>query len=208
MSFNSWIMAQLYDWIMKDAEAKCLHEWRDALLSSLSGTLLEIGVGTGANLAFYPQDIAHLILVEPDANMRKKLQQKCQSRSNTKILDCPAESLPLADHSVDVAVSTLVLCSVTNPEQVLNELYRVLRPEGKLIFIEHIAATNNPHRLKWQQRIEPIWKRISCGCHLTRETEQAIIKAGFTLREITHQSLRGTPTFVRPSIKGIAIKSC
>ena len=76
-----------------------------------------------------------------------------------------------------------------------------------MIFIEHVAAINNPQRFKWQKRLEPFWKMVSCGCHLTRSTEQNIIQADFKFQEITRQSMRGVPPIVRPSIRGIATKS-
>lgn len=209
MAIFSWLWARVYDKFMQDAETRCLQEWRSALLSNLSGVVLEIGCGTGLNLDYYPKTLDRLILLEPDANMRKKLQEKIalKNTSTIEILNCGAESIPLADASCDVVVSTLVLCSVANQKKVLAEIHRVLRPNGKLIFIEHVVATNNPVRLKWQQRLEPIWKIVTCGCHLTRPTEEAIIKAGFSFEEITKQSMRGVPPIVRPSIKGIAIKT-
>jgi hypothetical protein len=82
---------------------------------------------------------------------------------------------------------------------------RVLRPEGRFVFIEHVAATDRPERLKWQHRLEPIWKRLVGNCHLTRDTESAIKAAGFTMENIKHASMRGAPPFVRPSIRGYAI---
>lgn len=207
MSFFSWLMAQVYDRSMQDAETKCLQNWRGELLRNLSGTVLEIGGGTGLNLDFYPGTVKELIIIEPDANMRKKLQEKTAAKKeHIKMLNCGAESIPVPDASCDAVVSTLVLCSVANQSKVLAEIYRVLRPEGKFIFIEHIAANNNPKRLVWQKRLEPIWKIIASGCHLTRQTETAITDAGFKFAEITRQSIRGVPPIARPSIKGVAIK--
>ena len=82
----------------------------------------------------------------------------------------------------------------------------MLRPGGKLLFIEHVAASNRPQRLKWQHRIEPLWKILQCGCHLTRDTEANILQAGFTVQKITRQSIRGVPAIVRPGIWGEAVK--
>ncbi len=209
MSFFSWLMAKYYDKIMQDAEAKCLQDWRKALLSHLSGDVLEIGSGTGLNLNHYPDAIEHLFLVEPDARMRAKMQEKITAKNQPKIevLNCSAESIPLPDASCDSVVSTLVLCSVKDLKKALSEIHRILKPRGKLIFIEHVAASNNPKRLKWQLRLQPIWKIIACGCHLARQTEEAIINSGFKFEEISRQSIRGVPAIVRPSIKGVAIKN-
>ena len=118
---------------------------------------------------------------------------------------CSKPSL-LLDNSFDAVVSTLLLCTVNNPTLALSEIHRVLRPGGKLLFIEHVAANNNPERLKWQKRIEPFWKILQCGCHLTRDTEANILQADFTIKNISHQSMRGVPSIARPSIWGVAEK--
>jgi ubiquinone/menaquinone biosynthesis C-methylase UbiE len=201
-------MAQIYDKIMQKAESRCLHDWRSQLLKQVSGTVLEIGAGTGVNLDYYPDSANPIYLLEPDAAMQAKLQHKISTNNNArvKILSSNAESIPLPSASCDFVVSTLVLCSVNNPEAVLAEIHRVLKPDGKFIFIEHVAAQNNPERLKWQKRLEPLWKIIACNCHLTRNTEQDIIQAGFKLINIERgQSMRGVPGVVRPSIKGVAV---
>lgn len=206
--FFSWLMAKIYDRSMRKAEERCLREWREGLLGDLSGDVLEIGCGTGVNLDYYPDTIKQLTVLEPDVNMRKKIREKISTKKYNpiEILGASAEAIPVKEASYDVVVSTLVLCSVEHPDKALSEIHRVLRPNGKLIFIEHVAASNNPKRLKWQHRLEPLWKKIACGCHLTRNTEETIIKAGFKVDKITHQSIRGVPPIVRPSIKGIAIR--
>ncbi len=194
--------------MLRDAEEKCLKDWRKTLLQDLSGDVLELGCGTGANLSFYPQTIKHLVLAEPNSFMQQQLDLKLKNypHLSTCILDCFAESIPVPDNSFDVVVSTLLLCSVKNPAIALSEIHRVLRPGGKLLFIEHVAANNNPVRLKWQKRIEPFWKIVQCGCHLTRDTEANILQAGFTLKTINRQSMRGVPAVARPSIWGAAVK--
>lgn len=98
------------------------------------------------------------------------------------------------------------LCSVNHLEKTLSEIHRILRPQGKLFFIEHVAATNNMTRYRWQRRFSFLWKCIAAGCHITRHTENAITEAGFNIIEIQRQSMRGVPTIVRPSIRGIATK--
>jgi len=205
----SWLLSKYYDRIMSDAEKKGLQDWRKTLLSNLSGNVLELGCGTGANLEFYPATVHHLVCAEPCRHMQKQLQIKLASYKQLEvtILDYDGNTLPMPDASVDAVVSTLVLCSVSNPTQMLSEIYRVLKPNAKLVFIEHVAAVNNPKRFKWQKRLEPFWKMIAGGCRLTRHTEQTIIQAGFQLQEITRGSMRGVPPIVRPSIRGIAVKS-
>jgi len=150
-------------------------------LGNLSGDVLEIGSGTGLNLKYYPKTVNMLVLSEPDSNMRHILNQRIEESDKDNILmaNYHAESIDLPDESFDYVVSTLVLCSVKNPLNSLTELKRLLRPNGQLIFMEHVAADDNPKLLKWQKRIEPFWKWIGCNCHLTRQTENVIKQAGF-----------------------------
>lgn len=204
----SWLMSKYYDYMLRDAEQKCLQEWRKTLLQDVSGDVIELGCGTGANLPFYQKMVNRLVLTEPNPHMRHQLTLKLAAYAAlpANLLDCPAESLPFSDGSFDAVVSTLLLCSVKNPEQVLSEIHRVLRPHGKLLFIEHVAASNRPDRLKWQRRIEPFWKILQCGCHLTRDTEKSILQAGFSCEKINRQSMRGVPPIARPSIWGEAQK--
>lgn len=204
----SWLMANYYDAMLRDAETKCLQDWRKTLLQDLSGDVLDLGCGTGANLPFYSERINRLVLVEPSQYMRRKLNAKlsCHPHLPSSIKNCTAEAISFRSGSMDAVVSTLLLCSVKNPEDALAEIRRVLRPGGKLIFIEHVAAHNRPERLKWQRRIEPFWKLLQCGCHLTRDTETAIQNAGSTIQTINRESMRGVPPIARPSIWGVAVK--
>jgi ubiquinone/menaquinone biosynthesis C-methylase UbiE len=201
-------MAKTYDYMLRDAEQKCLKDWRNGLLQDLAGDVLEIGSGTGANLAHYPSTIHRLVLTEPNRMMRYKLGLKIAEYPQLpiQVADCAAEHLFYPDNSFDAVVCTLLLCSVKYPQRALYEIHRVLRPSGKLIFIEHVAAFNRPERLKWQKRFEPLWKTVQCGCHLTRDTENDILNAGFEFQTITRESIRGVPAIARPGIRGIAIK--
>jgi len=202
------LFAKLYDYLMKDAEERGLQDWRQELLSNLPANVLEIGCGTGANLKFYTSSIENLILVEPSLPMSKELAQKipfCQAK-NVRLLQEDGEKLSLAEASCDAVICTLVLCSVKNPAKVLAEIHRVLRPQGQLIFIEHVAAFNNIKRYKWQLRLAFLWKYFTAGCHTTRDTEENIKQAGFSIEKITRQSMRGVPPIVRPSIRGVATK--
>ena len=204
-----WLIAKFYDNIMQDAEDKMLKDWRRQLLLSLSGDVLELGCGTGANLEFYPDTLKRLVLVEPNMHMCQKLKVKISNcnHANIDILNDKAESLSLADASFDAVVCTLVLCSVKDLGKTLAEIHRVLRSQGKLFFIEHVAATNNIKRYQWQRRLAFLWKHMMGGCHITRSTEEAIIQAGFKFIDIQRQSMRGVPAIVRPAIRGVAVKS-
>ena len=187
-----------------------MRDWRAALLRDLDGRVLEVGAGTGHNLAHYPRAVTDLVLAEPDPSMRKRLDINVVARGvKATIVDAPAERLPFDDESFDAVVSTLVLCSVQDQQRALIEIRRVLRPGGRLVFMEHVAAdpVAEPERRRRQRRFEPLWKRIGGNCHVTRETERAIGEAGFTFaHDTTRESMREFVTLARPVIRGIAVR--
>ena len=204
----SWLMAAVYDRFMRGSEEACLAKWRAELLRDLSGAVLEVGAGTGVTLPHYPKSIAGLVLCEPDAHMRRKLQKKVDTSAlrNIELCDASLDSLPFKAGEFDAVVCSLVLCSVTDQPSALAEVARVLKPGGRLLFLEHVAADGRPGRLKWQRRVEPVWKHLMGNCHLTRRTEAAIAAAGFEIERIQRESIRKALPIVRPSIRGIARK--
>lgn len=202
------LTATVYDRLTQGSEVACLQEWRAELLRHLKGDVVEVGAGTGLNLPYYPATVARLILSEPDRHMRTKLLERMRAQhwDRAEVLDAALEGLPLPKGRFDAVVATLVLCSVPRLDRALADIYRVLKPGGRFVFLEHVAAENRPRRLKWQHRVEPVWKRISGNCHLTRRTEGAIRAAGFTILEIRRESMRKAWPLVRPTIRGIAVK--
>ena len=204
----SFLTAYFYDRFMAKTEEVCLKEWRHALLKQVSGEVLEIGAGTGANIKFYSDDISKLVLSEPDKHMRKLLKKQVDYHrlKYASVTGGTAEQIESDDESFDYVVTTLVCCSVTNLKTCLSEIRRVLRPGGGLVFLEHIAATDGTSRRRWQNRINPIWKTFMGNCHLNRETEQAIVTEGFEIIQIERESMRKAPPIVRPTIRGIAKK--
>jgi ubiquinone/menaquinone biosynthesis C-methylase UbiE len=196
--------AWVYDCTLSRAEAACLFDWRQALLSVAYGDVLEIGAGTGANLAHYPSAVRRLVLAEPDAGMRARLRRKVGDRPDVTIIDATAEVVPLPDCAFDVVVSTLVLCSVDSPGRSLAEVWRVLKPGGRLLFLEHVAAEGRPGRLRWQRLLEPAWRCLAGNCHLTRHTADAITEMGFQLEDLRRESIRKVAGVVRPSVRGAA----
>ncbi len=203
-----WALAKVYDGIMRPSERACLDQWRAALLAPLAGRVLEIGAGTGSSLHHYGQAVHELVLLEPDRHMRRRLLPRVPDRLRdvTEVLDADGEELPFAAESFDAVVSSLVLCSVDDLGAVLAEIHRVLVPGGRLAFIEHVADDGRPGRLRWQRRLEPVWKRVAGGCHLTRRTDLAIGEAGFTLESLTRESVRKANPLVRHSVRGVAVK--
>jgi ubiquinone/menaquinone biosynthesis C-methylase UbiE len=203
----SWLMAAVYDRFMRVSEEACLGRWRAELLRELSGAVLEVGAGTGVTLAHYPKTLTRLVLCEPDPHMRRKLGEKLAAAGmKAELSDAAAERLPFPDASFDAVVGSLVLCSVRDQGAALAEIARVLKPGGRLVFLEHVAADARPARLKWQQRVEPVWKHLMGNCHLTRRTEAAIVAAGLRIERIERESIRKALPIVRPSIRGTARK--
>ena len=202
------MMAALYDRMMRGTEEACLGEWRTGLVGDLEGEVLEVGAGTGLNLPLYPASVTRLVMSEPDPHMRLKLERKAASEPGPRVevIDASLEELPVSADSFDVVVATLVLCSVPDLDQALAEIYRVLRPGGKFVFLEHVAAEDRPRRLKWQHRVEPFWKWFAGNCHLTRSTEAAIAAAGFEIDDIERDSMRRSMPLVEATIRGVATK--
>ena len=200
-------MAAWYDRSLAQAEEAGLSQWRADLLGDLAGEVLEIGAGTGLNLPHYGPGVTRLVLAEPDRFMRTKLEQRLHlTEVPVEVVDAGVDPMPFADESFDVVVSTLVLCSVPDLEAALAEIRRVLRPGGRFVYLEHVAAVENPKRHRWQRRIEPLWKRLAGNCHLTRTTDQAIPAAGFELVEARRESIRKVSPWVRVSTRGVATK--
>ncbi|MCB9555087.1 MAG: class I SAM-dependent methyltransferase [Deltaproteobacteria bacterium] len=204
------MMSLFYDRYMRTSEAACLARWRAELLADVSGEVLELGVGTGASLPLYSSNLSRLVLNEPDRHMRRRLINRLAAQPlplTPEVSDAAVESLPYATGSFDVVVSSLVLCSVGDLTAGLAEIHRVLRPAGRLVFLEHVAAAPGSRRRKWQQRVEPLWRRCSGNCHMTRETERAIVDAGFEIASVTRESIRKAMPLLRPSIRGVALKA-
>ncbi len=199
-----WLMSRMYDRFLEGAERAGLGDWRRALLEHARGEVLELGAGTGGNLALYPAAVTRLVLSEPDRHMRQVLQRKLAGRSNVELVDAPAEALPLPAQSFDTVVATLVLCSVHDPARALSEIRRVLRPGGTFLFLEHVAAPAGTWTRRLQGLLEPVWKRLSSNCHLTRETGPLLEAAGFELAPCTEQLLPGSSALVGRSIRGVA----
>lgn len=199
-----WWMASLYDRVMARTEAAGLTTLRRELLGGVVGDVIEIGAGTGINVDLYGPAVGSLVLVEPDGGMRAQLLRRTQARQGVVVSSDAAESLSLPDSSADVVVSTLVCCSVSDPARVLAEALRVLRPGGRLVFLEHVAAEAGSDRYRWQRRIEPVWRWVAGGCHLTRRTAEAIESAGFEMERLDRGEMPGAPAFVRPLVRGVA----
>lgn len=174
------------------------------LFAGLSGTVVEIGPGAGVNLPYYPRGI-QWIGVEPNPFMDRYLRrQATELGMEIEVRRGSAEHLPMADASVDAVVSTLVLCSVSDPQAVLREVLRVLKPGGRFTFIEHVGAPRETRLRRWQQRVKPFWRRLADGCEPDRETWVALEQAGFG--NLSYERFNVLAPIISPQIIGVAIK--
>jgi ubiquinone/menaquinone biosynthesis C-methylase UbiE len=197
----------LYDRLFEAAEDAGLRESRRAALASASGRTLEIGAGTGANLELYPETVGELVLAEPDPNMLRFLRPKAAAAAGSvEVVEAPGEALPFADASFDTAILTLVLCTVPDPAATLREAARVLRPGGRLLFVEHVRSPD-AELARWQDRLETPWRFIGDGCHCNRDTIAAIEASPLTLEEFQREQLPKAPPIVRPLVRGSAVLS-
>jgi ubiquinone/menaquinone biosynthesis C-methylase UbiE len=189
---------------MAKSERDCLAAHRRGLLGAAGGDVLEIGAGTGANLPYYNGAVRTLTITEPETPMARRLQKHIdESKPDAKLLRAPAEDLPFNDGSFDVVVSTLVLCTVDDQPRALREVWRVLRPGGKLLFIEHVRS-DDPKLARWQDRLLPLNVRLIHGCHCNRPTLDGIRAAGFEITQVEHGTITHAPPVVRPLIVGVA----
>lgn len=206
LHFYDRFVASIYDRMQAATEQAGLRERRARLLTVARGDVLEIGAGTGANSEFYDGGWSSLTLVEPSAAMAKRLRRKLTERGvNARVIESSAEDLPQDDGSFDTAISTLVLCTVGDEEKALAELHRVLRPGGRLLFMEHVRSSDEKLARR-QRRVRPLWKLIGNGCDCHRDTAAAIERAGFEIEELEHGEIPKAPAIVRPLIQGSAIR--
>jgi ubiquinone/menaquinone biosynthesis C-methylase UbiE len=193
-----------YDRAMKSTEEAGMREIRRQALLQASGRTIDIGAGTGLNVDLYPAEVTELVLAEPDEHMLKQLRPKlAESGRGAEAVQAPAERLPFDDDSFDTAVFTLVLCTVPDAAAALREAARVLRPGGKLLFVEHVRSPE-PGLARWQDRLERPWKFIGDGCHCNRDTVATIEASPFEVEHVDRGELPKAPPLVKPLVHGSA----
>jgi ubiquinone/menaquinone biosynthesis C-methylase UbiE len=202
MKILDTVFAKAYDRFTAPMEKRGLGAQRAQLLGGLSGEVLEVGSGTGVNLAHYPDSI-HLTMTEPLPQMVEQLRSRVErERPGTRIIAAPAEQLPFDDDSFDVVVTTLVLCSVDDLDAAVREMRRVLRDGGQLVVIEHVRAEGRA--LTIQRAWEPVQKVVGRNCHMTRDIRAALQRGGFETGAVAGRGMPGAPSAVFPAIIGIA----
>jgi ubiquinone/menaquinone biosynthesis C-methylase UbiE len=173
------VFPHIINMAMKNKDATRL---RETWVPQARGEVLEIGIGSGLNLPFYSSEVQHVVGVEPSLALQE-MAAKRAATGHTRVnflLQSADEPLPLPDESIDTIVMTWTLCSIPNAPKALAEMKRVLKPDGRLLFIEHGRAPK-PNVVAWQDRLTPIWKRIGGGCRLNRKIDELITAAGFQI---------------------------
>ncbi|XP_010511988.1 PREDICTED: methyltransferase-like protein 7A isoform X1 [Camelina sativa] len=212
-----WYIRRLYSWFLNLLMQSYWDEIEDCKvkvfdkLSEKAEKVLEIGIGSGPNMRYYAASNANLTLYGLDPNPKmKKYARKSAAKAGFKpksfrFKQGVGEAIPLKDNSVDAVVATLVLCSVSDVTQTLKEIKRVLRPGGVFIFLEHVAAEDGSMFRRLQKLLDPLQQRLADGCHLTRNTRDCILEAGFSGKvEIETYSMCSFPWITRPHIYGLA----
>ncbi|PST24104.1 class I SAM-dependent methyltransferase [Mesorhizobium plurifarium] len=185
--YRDSILPKLCDLSMRNER---LHPYRKRVVGAAEGRVLEIGSGSGLNLPFYPPVVREVLALEPDANLLAMARRVPHVEMPVNFIEASAEAIPLDDNSVDTVVTTWTLCTIPEAAAALCEMRRVLRPQGKLLFVEHGLSPDRGVRW-WQDNLTPVWRRISGGCHLNRPIQSMIEGAGFGIDRIDTGYMRG-----------------
>lgn len=200
------LFARMYARMADQFETKGGAEHRREMLDGAAGRVIEVGAGTGLNFSHYPVTVTEVVAVEPEPYLRARAEQAAATaRVRVRVIPGTADALPAEDASFDVAVASLVLCSVADQAKALAEIHRVLRPGGELRFYEHIRS-DDPRFARLQHRVDYIWPHTAGGCHAARATDDAIAQAGFTVESERHFAFRPSllTYFVSPHVIGVA----
>ena len=198
------LFAAVYDRMNAPVEEAGGWEIRRKLLAVAEGATLEIGAGTGANLEHYPPAVTRLVRLEPEAAMAGTLRAKlAASGREAEVVAGGADPLPFADDAFDTVVLTLVLCTVPDQAAALVEVDRVLKPGGRLLFIEHVRSVDE-RIARRQDRIRPLWQVIGRGCNPNRDTLVALERSALEVEVVRRERMERAPSFAREAIVGVA----
>ncbi len=189
--YSRCVLPGLLDWSMR---MRALQPYRERVIADAEGRVLEIGLGSGLNLSFYGKRVSSVTGVEPSAELLALARRRLKMVSvAVDLIEGSAETLPLEDRSVDTVVTTWTLCTIPDAGRALREARRVLRPGGRLLFVEHGRAPE-PGVARWQDRLDPLWRRLAGGCHLNRKIDALIEGSGFRIETLTNSRVPGPRT--------------
>ena len=169
---------------------KNLVAYRDRIVPAATGRVLEIGIGSGLNLPLYSPSVQHVIGLDPSPRLLEMARGAQRRNLPVDFIEGSAEGIPLEKASIDTVVTTWTLCSIPDADRALREMHRVLKPAGRILFVEHGRAPD-PNVVWWQDRLTPIWKRLGGGCHLNRAIGSLIEGAGFQFERLETGYMRG-----------------
>jgi ubiquinone/menaquinone biosynthesis C-methylase UbiE len=202
--YSEKIFPHVLDWFM---DREVLARYRKMLLAGAKGQVLEVGFGTGVNLPYYPPGIPKITALDSNPGMERLARKRIQAAwipVETQVLS--SERLPMADNSFDTVVSTLTMCSIRHLPQALRELYRVLKPGGRLLFLEH-GLSPDPSVQAWQHRLTPLSKFLGDGCHLNRDIKQFVEAQPFSAVTLENYYLEDAPKIAGYMYHGTAAKA-
>jgi SAM-dependent methyltransferase len=186
--YSKYLLPTLTDLAMRSHR---LRPERARWVALAKGVVLEVGVGSGLNLPIYGREVRKLYALDPSEELlRMARSQAARVAFSVEFLCRPAEAIPLEEASVDYIVTTWTLCTIRDPIAALQEMHRVLRPEGRLIFVEH-GRSPDPAVVRWQDRLTPLWRRVAGGCHLNRPIDRLLQLGGFEALEMHRGYLAG-----------------
>lgn len=203
--YETHILPHLLD---KACSLASVTELRQQLVPQCQGTVLEVGMGSGLNLPFYdPARVDKLYGLEPSEAMRRKARHPI-ARAPLPVdwLGLPGEAIPLEDESVDTLLLTFTLCTIPDWHKALEQMHRVLRPDGQLLFLEHGQCPDVGVRT-WQDRLTPVWKKLAGGCHLNRPIAELLSRGGFAIEKLENFYLPKTPRLAGYLYMGRALKA-
>jgi len=199
--YGRYILPRVIDGAMQDEAAAAR---RSAIIPKAFGSVLEVGIGSGLNLPYYTSSVKRLQGVDPSPELLAMARRRIARVPFPVELECQsAERLRVDSGSIDTVVTTWTLCSIPNPLEALREMRRVLRPNGRLLFVEH-GQSPDPGVRAWQRRLNPLWRRIAGGCHLDRKVDELIRSAGLDIDQMKTAYLPG-PRLMTYTYEGSAV---
>jgi ubiquinone/menaquinone biosynthesis C-methylase UbiE len=199
--YDDWVVPRMLNLAMG---LPFVAEERRKCLAGVTGTVLEVGFGSGHNVPFYPHAVEKLIAVDPSTEGAKLAKKRiAQARFPVEYLPLEGEKLAASDASFDSVVSTFTLCTIPDPAVALAQMLRVLKPGGRFFFVEH-GRSGDPNVQRWQDRLNGIQKALVGGCNINRDIERLVLDAGFEFDQIEKYYVKGQPKVSAFLTRGIA----
>jgi ubiquinone/menaquinone biosynthesis C-methylase UbiE len=186
--YDRWVLPPILDLVMRLTQ---LETFRREVVATASGRVLEVGVGSGLNFLLYGKQVETVIGIDPSPRLLAIARRRADAAGvRAELVQGSAIAIPLADSKIDTVVMTWALCSIADPLAALREIRRVLKPDGRLLFVEH-GLSPEPGIERWQHRLTPIWCHVAGGCHLDRKMDDLIRSAGFDLIDLRTEYASG-----------------